>query len=168
MYGQWSECSVTCGGGTRHRTAVCVDSESNTLDDEKCSAIVPKKTQICQAETCPIWKTGDWTEVEIYQFKYSKMCIVYSCTIMEHQITIYNSFFTASVTLHAARESNSDHTGARLNTGLSKDAIVPMKVFLSIYKFAILAHVLLGFLALGQRYVNQPIGIIYNLKLGSI
>ena len=72
MYGQWSECSVTCGGGTRHRTAVCVDSESNTLDDDKCSAIVPKKTQICQAETCPIWKTGDWTEVEIYQFKYSK------------------------------------------------------------------------------------------------
>ena len=72
MYGQWSECSVTCGGGTRHRTAVCVDSESNTLDDDKCSAIVPKKTQICQAETCPIWKTGDWTEVEIYHFKYSK------------------------------------------------------------------------------------------------
>ena len=62
----------------------------------------------------------------------------------------------ASVTLHVARESNSDHIGARLKTGLSKDAIVPMKVFLSIYKFAMLAHVLLGFLALGQRYVKQP------------
>ena len=71
-----------------------------------------------------------------------------------------------SVTLHAARESNSGHIGARLKKGLSKDAIVPMKVFLSIYKFAMLAHVLLGFLALGQRYVKQPNRNHRSLKIG--
>ena len=63
MYGQWSECSLTCGGGIRYRTAVCVDSESKTLEDDKCSAILPEKTQKCGIESCPEWKSGDWTEV---------------------------------------------------------------------------------------------------------
>ena len=63
MYGQWSACSLTCGGGVMYRTAVCVDSESKTLEDDKCSAIVPEKTQECGIESCPEWKSGDWTEV---------------------------------------------------------------------------------------------------------
>ena len=63
MYGQWSACSSTCGGGIMYRTAVCVDSESKTLEDDKCSAIVPEKTQECGIESCPEWKSGDWTEV---------------------------------------------------------------------------------------------------------
>ena len=63
MYGQWSECSLTCGGGVMYRTAVCVDSESKTLEDDKCSAILPEKTQKCGIESCPEWKSGDWTEV---------------------------------------------------------------------------------------------------------
>ena len=69
MYGQWSDCSLTCGGGVMYRTAVCVDSESKTLEDDKCSAIVPEKTQTCGIESCPEWKSGDWTEVspKLYQ-----------------------------------------------------------------------------------------------------
>ena len=64
MYGQWSACSVTCGAGIRYRTAVCVDSESNTLSDEKCSSVEPEKTQKCERDICPTWRTGDWTEVK--------------------------------------------------------------------------------------------------------
>ena len=66
MYGQWSDCSQTCGGGMRYRTAVCVDSESNTLEDSKCLSIVPEKAQECKIESCPNWKVGDWTEVNMH------------------------------------------------------------------------------------------------------
>ena len=64
MYGQWSDCSVTCGAGNKYRTAVCVDSEANTLQDDTCSAIEPEKTHKCGMDTCPKWRSGDWTEVK--------------------------------------------------------------------------------------------------------
>ena len=63
MYGQWSGCSATCGGGVQYRTAVCVDPESKTLKEDKCLAIRAEKRKECGMETCPAWKTGDWTEV---------------------------------------------------------------------------------------------------------
>ena len=75
MYGQWSDCSLTCGGGIMYRTAVCVDSESKTLEDDKCSAIIPEKTQKCGIGSCPEWRSGDWTEVKCFS-----LCI---CTFMK-------------------------------------------------------------------------------------
>ena len=75
MYGQWSDCSSTCGGGVQYRTAVCVDSEARTLNGGKCFAIEPKRTQKCGKGDCPKWRTGDWTEVTtlIYTILYRKL-----------------------------------------------------------------------------------------------
>ena len=69
MYGRWSDCSLTCGGGIQYRTAVCVDSEAKTLDDGKCFAIASETTQKCGKEDCPKWRTGDWTEVTNIPYK---------------------------------------------------------------------------------------------------
>jgi len=62
-YGHWSDCSVTCGGGRQHRDAICVDSDGKSLPEEKCSAIEPLTSKECGTETCPKWRTGDWTSV---------------------------------------------------------------------------------------------------------
>ena len=88
MYGQWSACSLTCGGGVMYRTAVCVDSESKTLEDDKCSAIVPEKTQECGTESCPEWKSGDWTEVNQNLFSHMKYL-----TLFKSRTLIYNNEF---------------------------------------------------------------------------
>ena len=76
MYGQWSNCSLTCGGGIQHRTAVCVDSEAKTLDDGKCFAIASETTQKCGIEECPKWQTGDWTEVTNISHKCIKIFLL--------------------------------------------------------------------------------------------
>ena len=82
MYGQWSDCSVPCGGGIRYRTAVCVDSEANTLENDQCSAIVPEKTQECSIESCPMWKIGDWTEVKWIYFCFIDLNIIINLILL--------------------------------------------------------------------------------------
>ena len=62
-YGHWSDCNVTCGGGRQQRHAVCVDVDGKSLSDEKCVALEAVTSRECGTETCPEWKTGDWTSV---------------------------------------------------------------------------------------------------------
>uniref|UniRef100_A0A3P8V006 ADAM metallopeptidase with thrombospondin type 1 motif 9 n=1 Tax=Cynoglossus semilaevis TaxID=244447 RepID=A0A3P8V006_CYNSE len=53
-YSQWSECSKSCGGGSRRRGAAC--------DESKCSQREKLTVQPCNEFLCPQWKTGDWSE----------------------------------------------------------------------------------------------------------
>jgi hypothetical protein len=62
-YGDWSSCSVTCGGGWQKREGLCVDSDGKILPQEKCSAIEAVLGQECATKSCPKWQTGDWTSV---------------------------------------------------------------------------------------------------------
>ena len=113
MYGRWSDCSLTCGGGIQHRTAVCVDSEAKTLDDGKCFAIASETTQKCEIEECPKWQTGDWTEVTNISHKCIKIFLFKTINCVEFYL-----FFTPSsifsVMLPVEVEYAKGHTGVRL------------------------------------------------------
>lgn len=58
-----SQCSKSCGGGTRRRRAMCVNTYNDVLDDSKCSQQEKLTVQRCSDFSCPQWKTGDWSEV---------------------------------------------------------------------------------------------------------
>nr|XP_006004481.1 PREDICTED: A disintegrin and metalloproteinase with thrombospondin motifs 9 [Latimeria chalumnae] len=62
QYTAWSECSKSCGGGTRRRRAVCVNSLGVILDTSKCSQQEKLSIQRCNDFMCPQWKAIDWSE----------------------------------------------------------------------------------------------------------
>uniref|UniRef100_A0A674E916 ADAM metallopeptidase with thrombospondin type 1 motif 9 n=1 Tax=Salmo trutta TaxID=8032 RepID=A0A674E916_SALTR len=65
-YSSWSECSKSCGGGSRRRAAVCGKSSEAESDDSKCSQRDKLTTaQNCNEFLCPAWKTGDWSECPV-------------------------------------------------------------------------------------------------------
>ncbi|KAM4588255.1 A disintegrin and metalloproteinase with thrombospondin motifs 9 isoform 1-T1 [Odontesthes bonariensis] len=61
-YSPWSECSMSCGGGTRRRGAVCRKASMTGGDESKCSQRDKLTVQPCNEFLCPQWKTGDWSE----------------------------------------------------------------------------------------------------------
>ncbi|XP_032997191.1 A disintegrin and metalloproteinase with thrombospondin motifs 9 isoform X4 [Lacerta agilis] len=61
-YSAWTECSKSCGGGTKRRRAVCMNTFNDVLEDSKCSQQEKVTMQRCNELSCPQWKTGDWSE----------------------------------------------------------------------------------------------------------
>ncbi|KAM6470860.1 A disintegrin and metalloproteinase with thrombospondin motifs 9 isoform 3-T3 [Liasis olivaceus] len=61
-YSAWTECSKSCGSGTKRRRAVCMNTFNDVLEDSKCSQQEKVTTQRCNDLPCPHWKTGDWSE----------------------------------------------------------------------------------------------------------
>ncbi|XP_053508704.1 A disintegrin and metalloproteinase with thrombospondin motifs 9 [Ictalurus furcatus] len=58
-YSPWSECSKSCGGGTRRRSATCMSPEN---DESKCNSRDKLVVQPCNEFPCPQWRTGEWSE----------------------------------------------------------------------------------------------------------
>nr|XP_034962630.1 A disintegrin and metalloproteinase with thrombospondin motifs 9 isoform X4 [Zootoca vivipara] len=61
-YSAWTECSKSCGSGTKRRRAVCMNTFNDVLEDSKCSQQEKVTVQRCNELSCPQWKTGDWSE----------------------------------------------------------------------------------------------------------
>uniref|UniRef100_A0A8C6PYT6 ADAM metallopeptidase with thrombospondin type 1 motif 9 n=1 Tax=Nothobranchius furzeri TaxID=105023 RepID=A0A8C6PYT6_NOTFU len=61
-YTPWSECSKSCGGGTRRRGAMCRKASEGSGDESKCNQRDKLTVQSCNDFLCPQWKTGDWSE----------------------------------------------------------------------------------------------------------
>ncbi|KAL7986210.1 hypothetical protein Chor_011376, partial [Crotalus horridus] len=61
-YSAWTECSKSCGGGTKRRRAICMNTFNDVLEDSKCSQQEKVTAQRCNEIPCPHWKTGDWSE----------------------------------------------------------------------------------------------------------
>ncbi|XP_068714564.1 A disintegrin and metalloproteinase with thrombospondin motifs 9-like isoform X3 [Montipora foliosa] len=55
--GKWSECSVTCGKGTKQRQVQCISGVSTSCNETN----QPTVTDECNLGPCPSWNTGRWT-----------------------------------------------------------------------------------------------------------
>ncbi|XP_055999244.1 A disintegrin and metalloproteinase with thrombospondin motifs 9-like [Ostrea edulis] len=60
----WSQCSQTCGFGTKTRSVYCVDRRGQRVDESLCGQQhQPKSRRRCNEFPCPyIWNTSPWTE----------------------------------------------------------------------------------------------------------
>ncbi|XP_039400142.1 A disintegrin and metalloproteinase with thrombospondin motifs 19 isoform X3 [Mauremys reevesii] len=59
--GVWSECSVKCGKGVRHRTVRCTNPRKKCVLSTR-----PKEEEDCEDYSkCYIWRMGDWSKCSI-------------------------------------------------------------------------------------------------------
>ncbi|XP_035211737.1 A disintegrin and metalloproteinase with thrombospondin motifs 9-like isoform X2 [Stegodyphus dumicola] len=61
-YGEWSQCSVSCGGGIRHRKALCFGDETVVLPESACDDSNKVTEEVCSTDECPHWKEDKWSE----------------------------------------------------------------------------------------------------------
>ena len=65
IYGQWTSCSVSCGGtGVQTRTAGCFIQDNKSVPDNKCKE-KPEVSKSCGTNPCPKWRTGGWTNCNV-------------------------------------------------------------------------------------------------------
>ncbi|XP_067895839.1 papilin isoform X2 [Heterodontus francisci] len=69
--GEWSTCSVTCGGGVQTRSVFCTLSDGSrgetVRDDSECAAVTvkPPSRQACNMLQCALWSSGHWSECSV-------------------------------------------------------------------------------------------------------
>ncbi|XP_054290364.1 A disintegrin and metalloproteinase with thrombospondin motifs 20-like [Macrosteles quadrilineatus] len=70
IFGAWSECNQTCGGGYQHRQVRCQSVRGTLLSDMSCPAAQkPPHVQECNTRPCPAvqqqyhyrWRSQDWS-----------------------------------------------------------------------------------------------------------
>uniref|UniRef100_H3B3P8 ADAM metallopeptidase with thrombospondin type 1 motif 20 n=1 Tax=Latimeria chalumnae TaxID=7897 RepID=H3B3P8_LATCH len=61
-YTSWSQCSRSCGRGTRAREAYCMNNLGRRLVDRECSEHQKVLAQSCNEFPCPEWVTREWSE----------------------------------------------------------------------------------------------------------
>ncbi|CAK8698557.1 unnamed protein product [Clavelina lepadiformis] len=54
-YGEWSECSQTCGGGSQTRTSVCRDTRGTELEPSHCESSERVVSRTCSNSPCAQW-----------------------------------------------------------------------------------------------------------------
>ncbi|XP_025019242.1 A disintegrin and metalloproteinase with thrombospondin motifs 16 isoform X2 [Python bivittatus] len=64
--GNWSGCSLTCGGGERFRDVHCmqrIQYEPEWVSDSLCQIPAPVTRELCNTQRCPpTWSIGPWSE----------------------------------------------------------------------------------------------------------
>ncbi|CAM1298104.1 ADAMTS9 (predicted) [Pycnogonum litorale] len=64
-FGEWSECSKSCGGGVQSRVVKCTDTLGRKLDDQDCKETPKQTVRMCNAHDCPRWEVGDWSPCSV-------------------------------------------------------------------------------------------------------
>ncbi|XP_034031983.1 A disintegrin and metalloproteinase with thrombospondin motifs 20 [Thalassophryne amazonica] len=62
QYSAWSQCSKTCGRGSRTRESYCMNNLGRRLVDRECSEYQRVVTETCNNQPCPKWTVSEWTE----------------------------------------------------------------------------------------------------------
>ncbi|CAL1271033.1 unnamed protein product [Larinioides sclopetarius] len=65
IYSDWSECSVSCGIGTQHRTSECRNAENIKQPEDHCDSSTKIVSKVCDQGPCPHWMVGNWTECSV-------------------------------------------------------------------------------------------------------
>lgn len=67
---EWTQCSVTCGGGTQVRQVECVSHDGSgrqPVEDSLCETYTPKPVsqQTCNMQHCAHYSVSSWSQVNM-------------------------------------------------------------------------------------------------------
>ncbi|XP_061825570.2 A disintegrin and metalloproteinase with thrombospondin motifs 20 [Nerophis lumbriciformis] len=62
QYSAWSQCSKTCGRGSRSRESYCMNNLGRRLVDRECGEYQRAVTEVCNDQPCPKWTVSEWSE----------------------------------------------------------------------------------------------------------
>ncbi|XP_068168609.1 A disintegrin and metalloproteinase with thrombospondin motifs 20 isoform X1 [Antennarius striatus] len=62
QYSAWSQCSKTCGRGSRSRESYCMNNLGRRLVDRECNEHQRVVTEPCNEQQCPKWIVSEWSE----------------------------------------------------------------------------------------------------------
>uniref|UniRef100_A0A8C9XHK9 ADAM metallopeptidase with thrombospondin type 1 motif 20 n=1 Tax=Sander lucioperca TaxID=283035 RepID=A0A8C9XHK9_SANLU len=62
QYSAWSQCSKTCGRGSRSRESYCMNNLGRRLVDRECNEYQRMVTETCSDQPCPKWTVSEWSE----------------------------------------------------------------------------------------------------------
>uniref|UniRef100_A0A3B4YNL9 ADAM metallopeptidase with thrombospondin type 1 motif 20 n=1 Tax=Seriola lalandi dorsalis TaxID=1841481 RepID=A0A3B4YNL9_SERLL len=62
QYSAWSQCSKTCGRGSRSRESYCMNNLGRRLIDRECNEYQRVVTETCNDQPCPKWTVSEWSE----------------------------------------------------------------------------------------------------------
>ncbi|XP_058855652.1 A disintegrin and metalloproteinase with thrombospondin motifs 9-like [Acipenser ruthenus] len=69
VYGNWGECTKSCGGGVKTRLVVCQRPNGERFNDLNCEILdKPPDREQCTSQACPpdaVWNTGPWSSCSV-------------------------------------------------------------------------------------------------------
>ncbi|KAJ3602159.1 hypothetical protein NHX12_029918 [Muraenolepis orangiensis] len=68
-FGSWTQCSASCGKGTRMRYVSCRDNQGGVAEESACSHLQrPPAREMCTVVACGQWKVLEWSAVLCVNF----------------------------------------------------------------------------------------------------
>uniref|UniRef100_UPI00358E6FA8 A disintegrin and metalloproteinase with thrombospondin motifs 9-like n=1 Tax=Myxine glutinosa TaxID=7769 RepID=UPI00358E6FA8 len=61
-FGSWTQCSASCGQGSRKRYVSCRDPRGGVASEAQCAHMQrPAETEVCMVAPCGRWQAGEWS-----------------------------------------------------------------------------------------------------------
>uniref|UniRef100_A0A3B3V505 ADAM metallopeptidase with thrombospondin type 1 motif 9 n=1 Tax=Poecilia latipinna TaxID=48699 RepID=A0A3B3V505_9TELE len=65
-FGSWTQCSASCGKGTRMRYVSCRDNQGSVAEESACAHLTrPPAREVCLVVACGQWKVLEWTACSV-------------------------------------------------------------------------------------------------------